>query len=474
MMADVDLFVIGAGSGGVACARRAASHGARVAIAEHSRVGGTCVIRGCVPKKLMSYGAHMADWFRIALAYGWDNSRPSLDFARLLHNRNKEIARLSGVYVSMLERSGVRLIEGTAAIAGRNGEGFAIEVAGERVRARYVLLAVGSAPVLPDIRGYELAVTSDELLEDVYPLPRRLAVVGAGYIGLEQSSIFHGLGCETHLVLRRDLPLAGFDDELRAEIARQLEERGLRIHARAQVQAIERHGGELVLRTDKEAIEVDKVLLATGRKPAAKIEELGLRPLGVRVDGTGAVRVDEGYETNVPGLFAVGDCSDHAFGCSPGVPAMELGLPSGEFDLTPVAIAEGRALAERLFNANPTSVDYRHIPTAVFSIPQAASAGLAESRARELGYDVAIYRTRFRPLLYTLPEGQEKTMMKLVVDRKTDRVLGCHMVGDDAAEIVQGLAVALTAGATKAEFDATMALHPTAAEEFVTLYQPVS
>ena len=473
-MVDVDLFVIGAGSGGVACARRAASHGAKVAIAEESRVGGTCVIRGCIPKKLMSYAAHMTALFKVAPAYGWDSSRPSLDFQRLLHNRNKEIARLSGIYVDLLERSGVRFIEGTARVEEWDGDGFMIAVAGERVRAHRVLLAVGAAPYIPPIEGAELAVTSDHLTEEVYPLPRRLAVVGAGYIGLEQSSIFNGLGCQTHLVLRRDLPLFGFENELRAELARQLEESGVQIHARAEARRIEKRGDGLVLHTDKEAIEVDKVLLATGRRPGSKVEVSGLAKLGVETNDVGAVKVDQAFESNVPGLFAIGDCSDHAFGCSPGAPAQELGLGSGEFDLTPVAIAEGRALAERLFNANPTTVDYRHIPTAVFSLPQGATVGLAEDRAIAMGYDVAVYRTRFRPLLYTMADGQEKTMMKLVVDRKTDRVLGCHMVGDDAAEIIQGLAVAVTAGASKAEFDATMALHPTAAEEFVTLYQPVS
>jgi glutathione reductase (NADPH) len=476
-LADLDLFVLGGGSGGVACARRAASHGARVAIAEHSRVGGTCVIRGCVPKKLMSYGAHFADFFRMAPAYGWDVGTPPLQFATLLENRNREIARLNGIYIGMLERAGVRLVEGKARILGRRDGTFLIEAAGTQFSAARVVLAAGATPSIPDIPGKDLAVTSDELLEDIYDYPRRLAVVGAGYIGLEQSSIFLGLGCETHLVLRRDLPLAGFDGDLRRELTNQLEASGMRIHRSVQTTAIERADGGLVVQTSGGPIQVDKVLLATGRAPRPNTSGIGLDELGVRLNRNGAVMVDEAYESNVEGLLAIGDCSDHGFGCRPAIPGKELGLSSGQFDLTPVAIAEGRAIAERLYNANPSSVSYRIVPTSVFAIPQAASVGLAEERARELGYDVAIYKTRFRPMLYTLPNlvdlaGEERTLMKLVVDKATDKVLGCHMVGDDAAEIIQCLAVALTAGATKAEFDATMAMHPTAAEEFVTLYQP--
>jgi glutathione reductase (NADPH) len=478
-VADVDLFVLGGGSGGVACARRAASHGARVALAEHSRVGGTCVIRGCVPKKLMSYGAHFADWFKIARAYGWDLEMPDLDFRRLLENRNREIERLNGVYLAMLERAGIQLLEGSARIAARTADGFAIEVAGRRITADRVLLAVGASPNLPAIPGAELAVTSDELLEQVYAKPRRLIVVGAGYIGLEQSSIFLGLGVETHLVLRRDLPLNGFDEDLRRELTGQLEERGMKIHRNTQVSGIEKANDGFVLHTSGGDLAGDKVLLATGRNPRPNTGGIGLEELGVQLDAAGAVRVDQAFESNVRGLYAIGDCSDHAFGCEAGTAAEELGLSSGEFDLTPVAIAEGRAVAERLFNANPTSVGYRIVPTSVFSIPQAASVGLAEHRARQIGHAVQVFKTRFRPMLQTVAaiagfRTEERILMKLVVDKDTDRVLGCHMVGDDAAEIIQSLAVALMAGATKAEFDATMALHPSAAEEFVTLYQPAA
>jgi glutathione reductase (NADPH) len=432
-----------------------------------------------VPKKLMSYGAHFADWLRLASNYGWELGAARHDFAKLLRNRNDEIARLNGIYIGMLEKAGVRLIAGRARIVGRSGDGFVVEVGGERIAATRVALAVGAQPSAPVIPGVELAVSSDQLLEDVYELPRRLAVIGAGYIGLEQSSIFLGLGVETHLLLRRQLPLHGFDDDLRHGLKTALERRGMNFRCEMEIQAIERTEGALRVVTSTGAVEVDQVLLATGRRPMPNTRGIGLEELGVRMDDAGAVLVDRDYASNVPGLHALGDCSDHAFGCEGGTAAEELGLGSGEFDLTPVAVAEGRALAERLFNDPTARVNYHAIPTAVFSIPQAASVGLAEARARRLGHDVQVFMTTFRPLLYTMPDdggarGEDRTTMKLVVDRETDKVLGCHMVGDDAAEIVQALAVALTCGATKAQFDDTMALHPTSAEEFVTLYQPVA
>lgn len=461
-MAEFDLFVIGAGSGGVACARRAASHGARVGIAEASRVGGTCVIRGCVPKKLMRYGAAHGEAIRDAKGYGWRTGEVRHDFEGLCEARNREIARLNRVYVDMLTRAGVRLLEGRASLRGAAGD-FRVRVGGEEHRAERVLLAVGARPVLPEVPGVEHAVTSDQVLEEVYPLPRRLAVVGAGYIGVEFASIFHGLGSEVSLILRGDLPLRGFEEDLRRHLAQEMAKTGMAIRAGTRVERIERAGDGFLLRTDRGPVEADRVIYATGRSPVPNTRGIGLEELGARLTERGHVCVGPGYESSVPGLFAVGDCSDHG----------GRGLDAGQFDLTPIAIAEGRALAERLFNDNPQTVAYDTVPTAIFSIPQAATVGLSEARARVLGHEVTIFRTTFRPMLHTLTGADTRTMMKLVVDKPSDRVLGCHMVGEDAAEIIQGFAVALTAGATKAVFDATVALHPTAAEEFVTMHQPV-
>jgi glutathione reductase (NADPH) len=463
-LADFDLFVIGGGSGGVACARRAASHGARVGIAESSRVGGTCVIRGCVPKKQMHYGAHFAEYFRLAGSYGWDVGTPERAFERLLENRNREISRLNGIYIRMLESAGVRLFEGHARLRPeRDGEDFRVEVAGETATAARVLVAVGGRPHVPDgLLGSELAVTSDEVLEEVYPLPERLLVIGAGYIGVELASILHAFGSETTLMLRGEYPLRGFDQELRECLTAELEHGGLAIRRGIVPLAIRKEGNALTVETSGGPLQADKVILATGRRPAPNTEGLGLDAHGVKRDPMGAVCVDLQYRSSTPGIFAVGDASNHA----------AASLDGEGFDLTPIAIAEGRALAEGLFNDNPVEVCYTTTPTAVFGLPQASTVGLSEERARTLGHDITVYRTRFRPLLYTLAGAERRTMMKLVVERGTDRVLGCHMVGDDAGEIIQGFAVALTAGATKADFDRTVALHPTAAEEFVTMYQP--
>lgn len=462
-MPDLDLFVIGGGSGGVACARRAATHGARVALAESSRVGGTCVIRGCVPKKLMHYAAHFAEAFRAAAAYGWRAGDPRLDFRTLCENRNREIARLNGVYIAMLEKAGVRLIPARARIAGRDGDGFTVEVAGERLSAARVLVATGARPTLPELPGIEHAITSDDILEKVYDLPRRLAVVGGGYIGVELASILNALGAATSLVVRRDRPLRGFDEDLRGELTAQLQGHGVVLRGGTTVSRIARTGDGLRLETSGGALDVDAVIYATGRDPLPNTRGIGLEELGVRMDASGALLVDRHYESSVPGVLAVGDCSDHAGN----------GLDSGRHDLTPVAVAEGRHVAERLYNDRETRIAYDTLPTAVFGLPQAGSIGMSEQLARERGHAVAIYRTAFRPMLHTLTGFAARTMMKLVVDRASDRVLGLHMVGDDAAEIVQGFAAAMTAGATKADLDATVALHPTAAEELVTMYQPV-
>jgi glutathione reductase (NADPH) len=305
-------------------------------------------------------------------------------------------------------------------------------------------------------------MTSDEVLEDIYPMPRRLAVVGAGYIGVEVASIMNALGVDTRVILRADMPLRGFDEDLRRHMTAELERHGLKLVRNTTVSMIEPANGGYRLDTSSGPIEADRIVYATGRPPLPNTSWLGLAELGVAMDPSGAVEVDRGYRSNIEGLYAVGDCSDHA----------GAGLDSGQHDLTPVAIAEGRVIAETLFNDNPHEVAYESIPTAIFGLPQAATVGLSEDAARRRGHEVQIFETRFRPMLYTLTGDENRTYMKLVVDARTDRVLGCAMVGDDAAEIVQGLAIALTAGATKAQFDATVGVHPSAAEEFVTMYQP--
>lgn len=463
-MADVDLFVIGGGSGGVACARRAASYGAKVAIAEASRLGGTCVIRGCIPKKLMSFAGHMAEAPHLAQGYGFTGTF-QFDFTRLLEARNAEIARLEGIYDSMLDKSGVRRFSAMAALAvERAGDELVVEVAGERVLAARVLVATGGRPSAPEgLPGRELAVTSDEILEGTYPFPRRLVVIGAGYIGIEQASIFNALGSETTLILRSDLPLRGFEDDLRRELATQMTLRGITILSERMVRAIRRDDDGLVVETDQGSVAADAVLLATGRSPRPNTSGIGLEAHGVKLDSGGAICVNGEYESSTHGIYAVGDCSDHG-GAE---------LSGAQFDLTPVAIAEGRAVADRLYAGRHRHVVYETIPTAVFGLPQAASVGHSEAGARAAGHDVAIFHTNFRPLLHTMTGLHYRTMMKIVVDRATDRVLGVHMVGDDAGEIIQGFAVALTAGVTKRQLDDTVALHPTAAEELVTMYQPV-
>jgi glutathione reductase (NADPH) len=455
-LAHFDLIVLGGGSGGVACARRAASYGARVAVCEDSRVGGTCVIRGCIPKKLMRYGAVFADHFRAARGYGWQ-VEAKLDWRALIAARDREIDRLNGVYIGMLEKAGVQLIRARGRVMGAN----TVEAGGETYTADRILIAVGARPSMPELPGIEHAITSDDALERMAQKPGPLAVIGAGYIGIELASILHGLGVDATLICRRALPLTGFDTDLRKVLLEELRGHGLEILTETTVASIERGPSGIVLNSSAGPLTYDAVLYATGRDPIPNTRGIGLEDLGVRMEPNGAICVDSDYQSSVPSIHAVGDCSDHAGS----------GLDSGTFDLTPVAIAEGRAIAERLFNANPCVVGYDSIPTAVFGIPEAAHVGLTEERARGQGHDVAIFRTRFRPLLHTLTGEPTRTMMKLVVDRQSDRVLGCHMVGEDAAEIIQGLAVAMTAGATKAQFDDTVGLHPTAAEEFVTMYQ---
>ncbi|MDX1542028.1 MAG: glutathione-disulfide reductase, partial [Geminicoccaceae bacterium] len=428
-----------------------------VGLCEPSRIGGTCVIRGCIPKKLMRYGATFAEHFEAAPAYGWRIRKPEHDWGALIDARDREIERLNGVYIGMLERAGVRLFPERGVLVDEH----TVEVGGERFTAERILVAVGARPSLPVLPGVENTITSDFVLEEMHRKPDRVVVVGAGYIGLELASILAGLGVETIMVLRRGLPLRGFDEDVRAAVTEQLKNHGVEIRSDTVVTGIERRGERLALATTAGEIDAAAALYATGRGPKPNTEYLGLESLDLRLTPDGAIMVDDTYRSSVPHIYSVGDCSDHAAS----------GLDSGQFDLTPVAIAEGRVIAETLFNDNPHKVNYETIPTAVFSVPEVAQAGLTEAGARERRLDVEVYRAAFRPLKHTLTGMPVRTMMKMVVDRQSDRVLGCHMVGEDAAEIIQGLAVAMTAGATKHHFDETVGLHPTAAEEFVTMYQ---
>jgi glutathione reductase (NADPH) len=441
---DFDLFTLGAGSGGVAGSRRAASYGARVGIAEAVRVGGTCVLRGCVPKKLLVYAAHFADDFADAAGFGWTVPAPRFDWATLITNKDRELDRLNGIYLKLLADSGVKLFDGRARLV----DAHTIEIGATRVTAQRIMIATGAQPVLPAIPGIEHAITSNEAL-DLPALPRRIVIVGGGYIAIEFAGIFQALGVEVTLVIRADCVLRGFDEDVRHALAHEMAGHGIEIMPRTVVTRIDRTAAGLVVSTTAgQQIAADLVLYATGRAPNTR--GLGLEELGVGLNEVGAIAVDEWSETAVPGIYAVGDATDR-------------------LNLTPVAIAEARALAETLFNDNPTKFDRSGVASAVFSSPPVATVGLTEAQARcDLGA-IDVYRTQFRPMKHTLSGRGERVMMKLVVERATDKVVGCHMVGADAPEIIQGLAIAIKCGATKRQFDQTVGIHPTAAEEFVTM-----
>ncbi|MCO6059201.1 glutathione-disulfide reductase [Pseudomonas sp. MOB-449] len=450
MAYDFDLFVIGAGSGGVRAARFAAGFGARVGIAESRYLGGTCVNVGCVPKKLLVYGAHFAEDFEQARGFGWSLDEAGFDWPTLIANKNREIHRLNGIYRNLLVNSGVTLLEGHAKLL----DPHTVEVAGQRCTAKNILIATGGWPQIPDIPGRELAISSNEafFLEQ---LPKRVLVVGGGYIAVEFASIFHGLGAQTSLLYRGELFLRGFDDAVRNHLRDELGKKGLDLQFNSDIARIEKlaDGSLLATLKDGRQLEADCVFYATGRRPM--LDNLGLENTRVEQDDRGFIKVDELFQTTEPSILALGDVI-------------------GRVQLTPVALAEGMAVARRLFKPEEyRPVDYDHIPTAVFSLPNIGTVGLTEQQARAKGHQVKLFESRFRPMKLTLTENQERTLMKLVVDAETDRVLGCHMVGPEAGEIVQGLAVALKAGATKRIFDETIGVHPTAAEEFVTLRTPV-
>ncbi|MHC8333505.1 glutathione-disulfide reductase [Pseudomonas sp. LB3P25] len=451
MTYDFDLFVIGAGSGGVRAARFAAGFGAKVAVAESRYLGGTCVNVGCVPKKLLVYGSHFADDFEQAEGFGWTAGKAQFDWGKLISNKNREIERLNGIYRKLLINSGVTLLEGHARLT----DAHHVEINGQRFSAERILIATGGWPQIPDIPGREHAITSNEafFLEQ---LPKRVLVVGGGYIAVEFAGIFNGLGADTSLLYRGDLFLRGFDKSVRTHLVQELTKRGLQLEFNTDIVQIDKQSDGSLLATlnDGRQLETDSIFYATGRRPM--LDNLGLENTRVELNDKGYIDVNDNFETREPSILALGDVI-------------------GRVQLTPVATAEGMAVARRLFKPEEyRPVDYRHIPTAVFSQPNIGTVGLTEEQALENGHNVTVFESRFKPMKLTLTDSSEQTLMKLVVDAVTDRVLGAHMVGPDAGDIIQGLAIALKAGATKRLFDETIGVHPTSAEEFVTLRTPVS
>ena len=448
---DYDLITIGAGSGGVRASRRSAAMGKRVAVIENLRVGGTCVMRGCVPKKLLVIGSHFGDDFEDAAGYGWTVRQPGFDWPALIAAKDRELDRLEGVYHRILRDSGVEEITGTGRVA--DGHTVTIESAdGNRtISAETILVATGGWPFLPDLPGIEHAITSNEAL-DLAEFPKRIAIVGGGYIAVEFAGIFNALGSDVTEIIRAPQILRGFDEDVRDVLAQEMEKKGITIRRESVVRSIEKTAtGLSICFPYGDVIEVDQIMFATGRHP--NTAGLGLVEAGVALNGKGAIEVDEVSKTAVDTIYAIGDVTDRV-------------------NLTPVALAEGEAFVRTVFGGAPSSVVYANIASAVFSQPPIGSVGLSEDEAiAQAGSPDAIdvYVSRFTPMKYTLSGRDEKTMMKIIVDAGTDRVVGCHMVGLDAPEIIQGIAIAIKCGATKAQFDATIGIHPTAAEEFVTM-----
>jgi glutathione reductase (NADPH) len=447
MAEEVDLFVIGAGSGGVRAARISSGYGARVMIAEEYRVGGTCVIRGCVPKKLLVYAARFGEEFEDAAGFGWTVPEPTFDWPTLIANKDREIARLEAAYTVNLQRAKVEIVKSRAAIL--DPHTVKLAATGDTVRAKHILIATGAAPSLgKDIEGRQHIISSNEAFH-LKQLPKRILIQGGGYIAVEFAGIFNGLGSEVTLVYRRENILRGFDDEVRNHLHAEMTKRGIKIITKNIVEGIERvdHGLDVCL-SDHEQVMVDAVMFATGRRP--NVKNLGLETAGVSLSETGAVAVNEYSRTSVPHIYAIGDVTDRVA-------------------LTPVAIREGHAFADTVFGGKPTPVDHSSVPTAVFSEPEVGAVGLTEAQACERLPRVDIYKTAFRPMKATLSGRDTRTFMKLVVDGSTDRVVGCHIVGPEAGEMIQLLGIAVRLKATKADFDASMAVHPTAAEELVTM-----
>jgi glutathione reductase (NADPH) len=446
-MADVDLFVIGAGSGGVRAARIAAGYGARVMIAEEYRVGGTCVIRGCVPKKLLAYASRFALDFEESAGFGWTLPTPSFDWPTLIANKDKEIARLEAAYTATLEKAGVAIVKSRAVF--EDAHTVRVLATGERIRAAHTLVATGAMPHPgPAIPGIEHAISSNEAFH-LAGLPNRILVQGGSYIAVEFACIFAGLGAKVSLVYRGDNVLRGFDDDVRQHLRQEMEKRGIRVITGNRVEEVERTGKHLCARlSGGNAVTADQVMFALGRPP--NVYGFGLDAAGVKIADTGGIAVDEYSRTSVPHIYAIGDVTNRV-------------------NLTPVAIREGHAFADTVFGGKPTQVDHTNVPTAVFSEPEVGVVGLTEMQAQAQFGKVDIYKTMFRPLKATLSGRDTTVLLKLVVDGHTDRVLGCHIVGPDAGEMIQLIGIAVKMGATKADFDATMAVHPTVAEELVTM-----
>jgi glutathione reductase (NADPH) len=448
MSYDFDLFVIGGGSGGIATARRAAEYGAKVGVAEYSRLGGTCVNRGCIPKKLMVYASHFPELFTDAEGYGWSAVKSQLDWPKMIGAIDNELLRLNGIYQTMLDKSKVEVIPARAKFI----DNHTLQVGERTVTADKILIAVGGYPVRPEIPGIEHAMISDDMFY-LPTQPKKIVILGAGYIGCEFACIMNGLGTEVTQIIRPELILRSFDGDLRSAVQEGMIRHGVNIINNAQDLSIEKTDNgvsvTVITKDGKQTILADAVSLAAlGRKP--NTANLGLENVNVKTH-EGAILVDANSQTNVENIYAVGDCTD-------------------EVQLTPVAINEGRAFADTVFGNKPRVMNYADIPTAVFTTPEAATVGLTEEEAREMhGDNIKVYRSNFRPMYYVLPNKQDRTLMKLVVDSKTDRVLGAHMVGDHAAEIIQGVAIAVKMGAKKADFDATVGIHPSSAEEFVTM-----
>ncbi|MEL6402409.1 MAG: glutathione-disulfide reductase [Cyanobacteria bacterium J06607_6] len=449
MAYDFDLFVIGAGSGGISSARRAAQYGAKVGIAESWTLGGTCVNRGCVPKKLMMYASQFPEQYHAATGYGWDAVDGKFDWGKLISAVGNELQRLNGIYRNMLDKSSVQVFPHYASFV----DAHTLEVGGEKITADKILIAVGGTPAMPPIPGIEHAITSDDIFH-LPKQPKHAVILGGGYIGCEFACILNGLGTQVTQVIRGDKILRGFDEDIRNEIQTQMIANGIHVMTQTEIESVAKKddGVDVCVLTNDERqhIIADVVSLAAlGRKP--NIEKLGLENTQVEL-AAGAIAVDKYNTTTEPHIFAVGDVTD-------------------KVNLTPVAISEGRAFADTQFGGNSRTMSYDNIPTAVFTSPEAATVGLTEAEAIEQYGEavIKIYRSKFRPMFYTMPDMQIKTLMKLIVHSESDRVLGAHMVGDDAAEIIQGVAIAIKTGATKADFDATVGIHPSAAEEFVTM-----
>jgi glutathione reductase (NADPH) len=448
---DYDLFVIGGGSGGVRGARMAALAGARVALAEEWRMGGTCVIRGCIPKKLLVYASQFSENLKDAAGFGWDFGAARFDWPTLIANKDKEIARLEGLYTRNVNAAGVTIFQDRAVF--EDPHTLLLINSGKRVTAEKILIATGNRPtrdmgtshVIP---GADLCITSDEAFH-LNELPKRILVAGGGYIALEFAHIFHGLGSKVSVLYRGDKPLRGFDDDMRDALCASMQERGLEVLLGCEFTKVEKRGNCLHVETNKGAvIECDQIMLAIGRMPNTMALQVG--KAGVELGKRGEVKVDEYSRTSAPNIYAVGDVTDR-------------------IQLTPVAIHEAMCFVETVFKNNPTRPDHMHVPSAVFTTPELASVGLTETKALLLGHSIDVYKSTFKPLLHTLGGRPVRTLIKLIVDSKTDKVLGCHIFGDHASEIIQVVAVCLKMGATKADFDGTIALHPTAAEELVTM-----